>query len=39
MKRELLIGLFFLITISTIQAQITKQVWLDDLDIPAFSDI
>ena len=38
MKRALLIGLFFLITSSTIQAQKTKQVWLDDLDIPAFSD-
>jgi len=38
MKRGLLIGLFFLIASATSQAQKTNQIWLDDLDIPAFSD-
>ena len=38
MKRGLLIGLFFLIASATSQAQGTNQIWLDDLDIPAFSD-
>ena len=38
MKRGLLIGLFFLIASTTSQAQKTNQIWLDDLDIPAFSD-
>ena len=38
MKRRLLIGLFFLIASATSQAQGTNQIWLDDLDIPAFSD-
>jgi len=37
MKRFLL-GLFFLVASLTTQAQGTKQIWLDDLDIPAFSD-
>ncbi len=38
MKRRLLLGLFFLVASLTTQAQGTKQIWLDDLDIPAFSD-
>ena len=38
MKRGLLIGLFFLIASATSQAQGTNQIWLDDLEIPAFSD-
>ena len=37
MKRFLL-GLLFLVITVTIQAQGTKQIWLDDLDIPSFSD-
>lgn len=38
MKRSLLLGLLFLAATVTIQAQKTNQIWLDDLDIPAFSD-
>jgi len=38
MKRRLLLGLLFLVATITIQAQGTKQIWLDDLDIPSFSD-
>ena len=38
MKRRFLIGLFFLVASLTSQAQKTNQIWLDDLDIPAFSD-
>ena len=38
MKRRLLLGLLFLVASITSQAQKTNQVWLDDLDIPAFSD-
>jgi len=37
MKRFFL-GLLFLVASVTIQAQVTKQIWLDDLDIPSFSD-
>ena len=33
-----LLGLLFLVASVTIQAQGTKQIWLDDLDIPSFSD-
>ena len=38
MKTRLLLGLLFLLATLTIQAQKTNQIWLDDLDIPAFSD-
>ncbi|MDP4619665.1 MAG: NPCBM/NEW2 domain-containing protein [Sediminibacterium sp.] len=38
MKTRLLLGLFFLIASTTSQAQKTNQIWLDDLDIPSFSD-
>jgi alpha-galactosidase len=38
MKRKILIGVFFLVASLTIKAQGTNQIWLDDLDIPAFSD-
>ena len=38
MKTRLLLGLLFLVATLTIQAQKTNQIWLDDLDIPAFSD-
>jgi alpha-galactosidase len=38
MKTRLLLGLLFLVASFTIQAQETKQIWLDDLDIPSFSD-
>ncbi len=38
MKSRILLGILFLVASVTIQAQKTKQVWLDDLDIPAFSD-
>lgn len=38
MKRRLLLGLLFLVASDTIQAQKTNKIWLDDLDIPAFSD-
>ena len=38
MKRRLMTGLFFLVASITSQAQGTKQIWLDDLDIPSFSD-
>jgi alpha-galactosidase len=37
-KTRLLLGLFFLIASTTSQAQKTNQIWLDDLDIPSFSD-
>ena len=38
MKRSILLGVLFLVATVTIQAQGTKQIWLDDLDIPSFSD-
>ena len=38
MKTRLLLGLLFLLATLTIQAQKTNQIWLDDLDIPTFSD-
>ena len=38
MKTRLLVGLLFLVATLTIQAQKTNQIWLDDLDIPTFSD-
>ena len=38
MKTRLLLGLLFLVATLTIQAQKTNQIWLDDLDIPTFSD-
>ena len=38
MKRRFLIGVLYLFLFVTSQAQKTSVIWLDDLDIPAFSD-
>ena len=38
MKRRFIIGIYFLIILGSLNAQKTAEVWLDDLDMPAFSD-
>lgn len=38
MKRRFLFGICFLMLVTFVQGQNTKEVWLDELDIPAFSD-